>query len=180
MKTLFLLPCVLLALGSLGCGSDGDGMDDVEKACSYAVSLSGTNQIEMDFNADEASKSQIKAANKLCIEEMNGLPFCKDELIQDHACNYDLDEGHLDAQDDAYQAAIDECCNKTADKCEKETSHDKCMNENASKMPCDKEISARQSCMSKLQEKVDADGQPVDFNKLNEYLDSYRPKYKNL
>ena len=74
-------------------GNKGDGNYDpgyevsVESACDYLVHEGGDlYKIKMDFNYSSASEDSRAAAKKLCIEEINGLPYCKDEFIKECSC----------------------------------------------------------------------------------------------
>lgn len=83
--------------GNGGNGGGGGAAYDVsaESACKYILDTSNAVIEHLAFNPDEASDAQYKVALELCVEEMNGLPSCKDEFIKAYSCEYALQTGKV-------------------------------------------------------------------------------------
>ena len=177
-KLLFVLLSCLMASAFCACSDDDE--QDYEKACKYLVSISGTNDFEMEFNHEEASAAKMEAATDLCVEEIKGLPYCSNEYIALYSCEYAAASQKLDAKDtEAYRNAMKKC----------ETDHPDCkegvdsesaacrakldceINAHGTYHPCGIADDARERCMRQS----DAIEQAI-----HAHIDSYYHRYKSI
>ena len=178
----YYLLASLLCLGTVACDDSGNGGGDnnggnnngggnnsgsyevsAKNACEYLVPLSGTSFFEFNFDPDEATPEQTKKAVELCVEEMNGLPSCKNEYIKESSCGYAIQTGKLSVKE--MQDAMDRC----------DEDDDDCMEEALALYPCNDEDAAADKCWNDL---IDNDEDAADA--LEDYIQEYRPKYENL
>lgn len=96
---------------------DGNSWLTTENACAFIVSKAGTSSyirdIEINFDSTSASEESIKAAIKLCTEELNGLPLCKDAVIADYSCAYAAEKSMLSQEENAVVKEFAESCGET-------------------------------------------------------------------
>ena len=108
MKHTLLYSLVALSSFTFGCGSDSKSeANDVEQACQWFVLHTGPDDIKMDFDLSKGTGEEIQQkARTLCVEEVNGLPFCKDQIIAFAQCEYDMGL-HPDRRYDVYPCEQD-------------------------------------------------------------------------
>ncbi len=117
MKHTLLYSLLALVSFSFGCGSDSKSeANDVEQACQWFVLHTGSDGIKINWDLSKGTGADMQQkARVLCAEELNGLPFCKDEIIAFGQCEYD-ESTHPDRrynEDPCKQESIDrgECLN---------------------------------------------------------------------
>ena len=133
----------------------------------------------MAFNAEESTDSQIKAAVALCEEEINGLPFCKEEYISLFSCYFALEIEEKDFSSKELKDALTKCASDHAD-CDIEENYessacDALMNCEMAAYethhPCGKADLAREECFHQSDDVEDA---------IHDHTDSYYHQYENL
>ena len=158
--------------GGNGNGGNGNGGDNnashtydssAKNACEYLVPLSGTSFFEFNFDPENATAEQTKKAVDLCVEEMNGLPYCKDEYIKISACQYAIKIGKISVK--ACMDALNACGEDD----------EACINEAYASCPCAEEEMAAGKCWNDLN-----DNDEAAADALEDYIQEYRPKYENL
>ena len=156
--------CLIAAFACFGC-DDSDSKDDydvtAEYACTYIVWKGGDDGfIEIDFDSENATDKEIKAAQKTCVEELNGLPSCKDEVIASASCLAAMKDGKL--SDKAYLEAVAKC----------EENDKACVDKAYDLFPCGSINDASDKCWNDLADKEDA-----AYHALDDYVDEYYHKY---
>ena len=148
-----------------GGGNNNSGSYDVsaKNACEYLVPLSGTSFFEFNFDPEEATAEQTKKAVELCVQEMNGLPSCKDEFIKESSCGYAIQTGKLSVKE--MQDAMDKC----------DENDEECMDAAFALYPCNDSDAAADKCWNDLN-----DNDPDAADALDDYIQNYRSKYENL
>jgi hypothetical protein len=146
-----------------GTSSSNDYENSAKAACDYLVPRAGLSDFDFKFEPDKANEQQIKKAKDVCVEELNGLPSCKDKYIKSFSCLNAIESGKLSTK--AYDDAIKNCTEGDKD----------CLDKAYQNHPCNESEGEREKCKNDLN-----DNNKDAANALDKYIEDYRSKYKDL